>query len=181
MIKNIVIAGFGGQGILFAGKVLAQAALEEERFTTFFPSYGAEVRGGTAYCMVIISEEEIACPIFKNPDDAIILNEPSFKKFLPNIKDNGLLVVNSSLVKKTAVPEGVEDIWLPLTDKAREIGEIRTANLVALGIYLNKRPVVSNESVEKALKNILTNEKAKMLDINLKAFAEGSKMSKNDG
>ena len=173
MTENIVISGFGGQGCLFAGKVLAQAALEEDRFTTFFPSFGAEVRGGTAHCLVVISDEEIASPIFKNPDSAIILNEPSLKKFLPRMRKNGLVIINSSLVKKTTLPKGIKDIWVPVTEIARKMGENRVANLVALGVFLRQSSIVSIETVKKALKVVLTGEKGKLLGINLKALAEG--------
>jgi len=180
MKEDIVVSGFGGQGSLFTGKLLSQAALEEGKFTTFFPSYGAEIRGGTAHCLVVISDEEIASPIFKNPDLAIILNVPSLKKFLPRMKKNGLVIINSSLVKKIALPKGIRGIWVPVTEIARKIGENRVANLVALGAFLSQSNIVSIETVKKALKVVLTGEKGKLLDINLKALVEGINSGKTN-
>ena len=170
---NIVVAGFGGQGILFAGRLLAQAAMEEGKFTTFFPSYGAEMRGGTAHCLVIISSEEIASPIFKNPDLAIFLNEPSAKKFLPLMKKDGLAVLNSSLIKNCPLPEGIKIIRVPATELAQKLGDGKVANLAALGAFLMKSKIFPLEAIKKSLKAILTGEKNKLLDINLAALREG--------
>ncbi|MEA3369255.1 MAG: 2-oxoacid:acceptor oxidoreductase family protein [Candidatus Ratteibacteria bacterium] len=172
-MANIVVAGFGGQGILFAGRLLAQAAMEEGKFTTFFPSYGAEMRGGTAHCLVIISSEEIASPIFKNPDLAIFLNEPSAKKFLPLMKKDGLAVLNSSLIKDYSLPEGIKIVKVPATELAQKLGDGKVANLAALGAFLMKSKILSLEAMEKSLKVMLTGEKIKLLDINLAALRKG--------
>ncbi len=172
-MANIVVAGFGGQGILFAGRLLAQTAMGEGKFTTFFPSYGAEMRGGTAHCLVTISPEEIASPIFKNPDLAIFLNEPSVKKFLPLMKKDGLAVLNSSLIKDWPSSEEIKIIKVPATELARKIGDGRVANLVALGAFLMKSKIFSLEAMKKSLKTILTGEKIKLLNINLAALREG--------
>ena len=172
-MKNIVVAGFGGQGILFAGKLLAQTAMEEGKFTTFFPSYGAEMRGGTAHSLVTISPEEIASPIFKNPDLAVFLNEPSAKKFLPLMTKNGLAVLNSSLIKDYPSPAGITIVTVPATELAQRIGDGKVANLVALGAFLTKSKILSLGAIKKSLKTILTGEKIKLLDINLAALREG--------
>ncbi len=171
--EKIVIAGFGGQGVLFTGKVLCQAALEENKATTYFPSYGAEMRGGTAHCLVVISGEEIASPIFKESDSAIFLNEPSVKKFVPRMKKESLAVINSSLAKKVSLPEGIKAVWVPATEIARKIGEIRIANLVALGAFLGKNKIISLEAVKKALKAVLSGKKEKLLALNLEALQQG--------
>ena len=170
---NIIVAGFGGQGILFAGRLLAQTVMEEGKFTTFFPSYGAEMRGGTAHSLVTISSDEIPSPIFKNPDLAIFLNEPSAKKFLPLMTKNGLAVLNSSLIKECTSPEGITIVKVPATELAREIGDGKVANLVALGAFLMKSKILSLEAMKKSLKVILTGEKIKLLEINLTALRKG--------
>ncbi|MFH1368102.1 MAG: 2-oxoacid:acceptor oxidoreductase family protein [Elusimicrobiota bacterium] len=173
METKIIIAGFGGQGVLFGGTLIAQAALEEGKQTTWFPAYGAEIRGGTANSTAIVSDEEIGSPIITNPDILIILNEQSLDKFLPRMKPGTLVVINSSLVKNKVEKEGVRIVEVPASGIAdKQIGDIRTANLVAIGAMLKAKPVLKLESALKACEKVLT-EKPKLITINQKALQLG--------
>ena len=134
MTERIIIAGAGGQGIMLLGKILATSIMEENKFVTWLPSYGAEVRGGTAHCLVVVSDEEIGSPYIKEADALIVMNSPSLMKFKGRLKNKGLLIANSSLVdnitdKKFTV------LNFPFTDIASNLGNIRIANMVALGVY----------------------------------------------
>jgi 2-oxoglutarate ferredoxin oxidoreductase subunit gamma len=179
MIEKIIIAGAGGQGIMLLGKVLAEAAMRENKHITWLPAYGAEVRGGTAYCMVIISDNQIGAPYIDRADTLIIMNEPSLHKFLPRMKKNGLLIVNSSLVQK--VPKGSNIFAAAFTDTAVELGNLKVANMVALGFYINRKKILRSESLSRALKEIAPAEKKDLVGVNLRALSNGMEMSKNDG
>lgn len=173
MLERVIMAGFGGQGMMFIGKLLAQAGMEEGFNVTFFPSYGAEVRGGTAHCHVVISSEEISSPSVGTADTLIIMNQPSLEKFLPRLKPDGLMLTNSTMVEA-----GPDDriTSVPLSKIASEIGNIRVANIVALGAYQKLRPLSKNtDGIIDCLKRALTGKKQAMLNINRKAFEEGGK------
>jgi 2-oxoglutarate ferredoxin oxidoreductase subunit gamma len=168
---EIIIAGYGGQGLLFAGTLLSQTALEENKITTWFPAYGAEIRGGTANSSVIISNEEIGSPIIANPDILIALNEQSFKKFFPKAKDNALIIINSSLVKD--IPKGKNIVSIPATEIAdKELKDVRVANIVALGAYLKASNIMPLSSAKKACETVLA-DKSKMISLNQKALEIG--------
>jgi 2-oxoglutarate ferredoxin oxidoreductase subunit gamma len=174
MREELIIAGFGGQGVMFAGTLLAHAAMEEGKFVTFFPSYGAEVRGGTANSSVIISATEIGSPVVIRPDTLIILNQPSLDRFAKKLKDTGQMILNSTLIQDEAenkLPQKITRI--PASGIAEEMGNIRVANMVALGAYLKLKPVVKLESVAKALEILLTGKKAVLVEINKKALNAG--------
>ncbi|MCB4790332.1 MAG: 2-oxoacid:acceptor oxidoreductase family protein [Elusimicrobia bacterium] len=149
--EEIIIAGFGGQGVLLTGMILAQAALEEDKHTTWFPSYGAEMRGGTANSSVIISDEEIGSPVFVNPSTLIALNEQSLNKFLPKMKNGSMIIYNSSLVcKKPNIPD-VTVKPIPATELAdKQIKNVRTANMITLGVFLRSKNILSLNSAKKA-------------------------------
>jgi 2-oxoglutarate ferredoxin oxidoreductase subunit gamma len=159
--ENILIAGSGGQGIVFLASLIARAAVEEGRHVTFIRSYGSEMRGGTAHCLVRLSAQEIASPVFKKATIAIIMNKPSLERFKNRLDKKGLLMVNA---------EGKLD----LNKKALKLGSIKTANAIALGLALRKKPFVNRRSVEKVLKDGLK-EKKDLLRINLKALDLGYK------
>jgi len=174
MTEKIIIAGSGGQGIMLLGKVLATAAMKENKFVTWLPAYGAEVRGGTANCMVIISDSEIGSPYISKADTLLALNEPSLEKFIGRLKSGGSLLINSSLAK------GFSDkkfkIWqYPFTDIAIKIGNIKTANMVALGCLINAKKPVKIESVKGAFLDFAPN-KPELVEINEKALLEGAKL-----
>jgi len=174
------MSGFGGQGIMLMGRLLAHAAAEEDKFVTWIPAYGAEVRGGTAYCAVVISDEEIASPFANNPSSCIVMNEPSLKKYEGKIKKDGLLVINSSLAKIKPSRKDIEVLYVPATDIAQKLGNVRVANMVALAAYLAKAKVAKLETLKKVLKQeAIANKKESLLAINEQAIEEGAKYGSN--
>ena len=178
MYEEIIIAGSGGQGIMFFGNILCNAAVLQDKYTTFFPSYGAEIRGGTANCSVIISDDEIGSPVISNPSILIIMNEPSYRKFEPSVKKNGLVFVNSSLMKSIPSPSMSGRICVPATELALQIGDVRTANMVMLGKFIvetTTKKIFSADTITDSIKNVLKNKK-KLLDINLTALKRGMKL-----
>ncbi|MBU4346662.1 MAG: 2-oxoacid:acceptor oxidoreductase family protein [Candidatus Omnitrophica bacterium] len=175
MVEKIIIAGAGGQGIMLVGRVLAEAALKENKHITWLPCYGAEVRGGTAYCMVIISEAEIGSPYIDEADTLIIMNHPSLEKFKGRLKNNGLLIVNSSLAKIDA-PESSHLLRRPFTETAIKLGNIKTANIVALGCYITKSKVVAIKTVLGAIEDLAGEDKKGLVQINHEALKEGIKL-----
>ena len=173
METSIIIAGFGGQGVLFAGQLLAYAAMDSGRSVTWIPSYGPEMRGGTANCTVIISEEPIGAPIVSRPDIAVVLNQPSYDKYEPLVKAGGLLVVNSSLVTAVSNREDIETTYVPANAIAEELGTVKMLNVVALGALLAKRPLLSLEIMEQALTDHLPAKRAYLLESNLAVLQSG--------
>lgn len=174
MTEKILIAGEGGQGIMLLGKVLAEAAMREDKQVTWLPAYGAEVRGGTAYCMVIISDSPIGSPYIQEADSLIIMNNPSLNYFFKRLKPGGLLVLNSSLADE--VPEGKAVlIKKPFSDIASDLGNIKVANMVSLGAYISKKKIVSRESIIGVIRQMVPESKKGLLEINIKALsaAEG--------
>ncbi len=173
MREELIVAGFGGQGIMFTGTLLSQAAMMEGKFVTYFPSYGAEVRGGTAHCSVIIADLAIGSPVITNPDSLLILNKPSLDRFGPRLKKEGLLVLNSTLIEDETVVNCAQVVRLPATDIAENIGQIRVANIVALGKYLAIRKIVRQESIYQALEVLLAKKKKELIEVNKKALLAG--------
>jgi 2-oxoglutarate ferredoxin oxidoreductase subunit gamma len=173
--EEIIIAGFGGQGILLTGKLLAQTAMQGGKEVTYMPSYGAEVRGGTANCMVIISETKIACPVVSKPDSLIVMNKASLTKFGPRLKKNGLLIINSSLIDvEPQLDKTIEIISIPADNLAVELGSQRSANMVALGAYLQKRKHLTAYEATQALPDVLAKRYHVTLPINIKALQRGA-------
>lgn len=162
---------------MFMGNLLARAALEESKEVAWIPSYGAEVRGGTAHCMVVISEEPIGCPLVDLPDTAILMNEPSFEKFERKIKKGGLLILNVSLVKRNLERADLEVLKIPATEVAAKLGDVRVANIVALGAYIKKKKLLLPKNILLALKENLAKGKENLFQINERAFEEGMKFS----
>jgi 2-oxoglutarate ferredoxin oxidoreductase subunit gamma len=172
MEHGTVICGFGGQGILFAGKVLAQAALLEDRSVSWMPSYGPEMRGGTASCTVVIADRPIGSPIVDLADSVIALNPPSMAKYAPLLAPGGLLVVNDSLIEAEPSRTDIEVVRLPCTKLARTAGDDRFVSVVALGGLISRRGIVEPASVEAALAE-LVGDRPEVLKANLAAFAAG--------
>lgn len=177
MQSEIIIAGFGGQGVLFAGQVLAYAALDEGREVTWIPSYGPEMRGGTANCTVIISDEEIGSPLVRNPKAAIVLNLPSLEKYEPMVTAGGVLVANSSLINRGAERSDISTVFLPANDIAESLGNKRLMNMVALGALLELMPVLSIQAIEKALDNHLPERHKRLLPVNYQALRQGAEFA----
>ncbi len=176
MYEDILIAGFGGQGIVFAGRLLAYTGLKEGKEVVYFPSYGAEMRGGTANCTVIISDSPIASPIISHPQNAIMMSQPSYLKFLPRIKKGGRVLINTSLVKDELSREDVEIIKVPANEMAEEIATLRIANMVALGAWVKKSGIVSIETLIQSLKEVISKDKLDLLSLDKKALREGAKL-----
>lgn len=168
-----VIAGFGGQGLLFAGHVLAQAAMTEGREVTWLPSYGPEMRGGTASCTVVIADRPIGSPIVDAADSLLALNPPSLARFDPLLVPGGLLVLDASLIDTPPARTDVEVVAVPCTDLARAAGHDRLVSVVALGALLARRPIVSPTSVRAALETIVGPKHADLLTADLAAFDAG--------
>lgn len=157
------------------GKVLAQAAMLKGKFVTWLPAYGAEVRGGTAHCMVVISDQEISSPYIDKADTLIIMNYPSLERFRNRIKNKGLLIINSSLVPEYP-NNNVSTLKYPFTDIAIKLGNIRVANMVALGSLIAARNIVDLKSVQKAILDIAPAEKKELIEINKNALEQGYKL-----
>ncbi len=177
MTERIIIAGAGGQGIMLIGKVLAEAAMREDKHVTWLPSYGAEVRGGTAHCMVIISDTEIGSPYIPKADILIIMNGPSLNKFQNRIKDKGLLIVNSSLAAADIeASKNAQVLKYPFTDIALKLGNIKVANMVALGCFIAQTKVVDLTSISKVIRAIAPQDKKDLIEINQQALSGGAKL-----
>jgi 2-oxoglutarate ferredoxin oxidoreductase subunit gamma len=174
MQTEIVIAGFGGQGVLFAGQLLTYAAMDEGMEVTWIPSYGPEMRGGTANCTVIIADEEIGSPLVRNPQGVIAMNLPSLDKYEPLVKPEGVLVINASLINRAVERPDLEIVLVPSIEIAEELGNKRLINMVMLGALLNRLPVIPMQAVEKALADHLPERHQHLLELNIKALEEGA-------
>jgi len=172
MLVKTIIAGFGGQGVLSIGLSLTQAAMLEGRYVTYLPSYGAEVRGGTANCTVAISDEEIASPVASTPEFVIAMNQPSLIRFQNQIQSGGVLFLNSSLTQAEISRGDIEVVQVPADNIAEELGNRKSANVVMLGAFIKKSNLVSLDSVVKGLKDTLK-EKQKLIAINKEALTVG--------
>jgi len=172
MLQKILMSGIGGQGILFSGICLAWAAMEEGNHVTYLPSYGAEVRGGTANCTVAVSDEEIASPIASSPDFVIAMNRPSLVKFQNQIKHGGVLFLNSSLIQADTSRDDIEVVRVAADAMAKELGSAKSANMVMLGAFIRKSGIVSLEGIIEGLKSTLKN-KNKLIAVNEKAINAG--------
>lgn len=179
--EEIVIAGFGGQGIMLTGKLLAQTAMNAGKEVTYMPSYGAEVRGGTANCMVVISENEIACPLVSKPDSMIVLNKASLRKFAPRLKKGGLMIINSSLIDiDPQLDDSIEVVSVPADELAVELGSPKSTNMVALGAYLQRRGYLTPDAAAQALPDVLAKRYHQTLPVNIEALHKGSEYASNN-
>ncbi len=175
MNEQIICAGFGGQGIMLMGKFLAETGMKNGYNVTWLPSYGAEVRGGTAHSMVHISRERIASPVVSKPTTCIVMNKPSLVKFIDRIKKGGLLIVNTSMVNKVPEKKGIKIVKLPLTKLASELGNVKVANMIAVGAFIGLRKTLSLKDIQEALNRILPSKKD-LISINKKAIELGYKL-----
>ena len=172
---RIIVAGFGGQGVLTLGKVLCNAAMSEGKTVTYLPSYGAEVRGGTANCQVVISNDTVYSPLVERADSLIIMNQLSYDKFAGRVKPQGLLLVNSSVIELDEVPvEGPATVLaLPATEMAAEMGNVKIANVILLSAFVTMTHLVGQESCTAALEGLLGERKASLMDLNMQAMRRG--------
>lgn len=174
---EILFAGFGGQGIMFMGKLLAWCGLAARKHVTWMPSYGAEVRGGTAYSMTKISDKEIASPIVVNPDILVVMNEPSLVKYEDKLKAKGILVMNRSLVGIKPRRKDISIVSIPMTDLALKLGNIRSANMIAVGAMIKKAKLFPLKTVMSALKDMF-GDKENLFLLNKKAVEKGYSCTK---
>ena len=180
MLEEIIIAGFGGQGVLSMGQTLGYAAMVEKKNVSWMPSYGPEMRGGTANCITIVSDSPISSPIVSKYDTAIILNQPSMEKFESRVKPGGLLVYESTNILHASERKDIEIFGIPAADAANKLNNLKVANMVLLGSYLKKKPIVSLESIIEALKKVLPERYHNLLPLNRQALEVGAElMSKN--
>ncbi|HEY62237.1 MAG TPA: 2-oxoacid:ferredoxin oxidoreductase subunit gamma [Anaerolineae bacterium] len=177
METSIIISGFGGQGALFAGQVLTYAAMDNGMEVTWFPSYGPEMRGGTAHCVVIISDEEIGSPLTRTPTAVIALNLPSLDKYEPLIQTGGVLIGNASLIDRELVRKDINSLLIPANEIAEEIGNHQMANMVCLGALLSQIPILPLGAIEQALKDHLPERKMKWFPANVEALKRGKEFA----
>ena len=173
MLEQLIISGFGGQGILFIGQLLGYAATLEGRAVTYLPSYGPEMRGGTANCTVTISDDRIMSPLAPSPSSIIAMNLPSLDKFEPTVKPGGLLVINSSMVNRKPRRSDIRAIEVPANQIAEELKNTRLASIAVLGCYVAASKTVASDSVISALPKMLKGEREKLIPANIEAFKAG--------
>jgi len=173
MQEEIIISGFGGQGALFAGQVLAYTAMEQGKEVTWIPSYGPEMRGGTAHCIVIISDEPIGSPIVRRPSIAIIMNLPSLQKYGALVKSGGVLVVNSSLVPESVQRSDIQEVRVAASEIAGRLGDVRMGNVVLLGALLKVRPILPLDAVEASMDAHVSGRARRLLEQNKQALRQG--------
>ena len=173
MTYEILLAGFGGQGILFLGKLIATAGMVEGKEVSWIPSYGPEMRGGTANCSVVVSDRQIGTPVVAHPNVLVAMNRPSLEKFEAKMQPGGTLLVNRTLIEIPHTRQDIQAIYSEITGRASELGNPRLANVVALGALVARVPIVGKDAAIEALKKELSGKKAALLDLNLKALAAG--------
>jgi 2-oxoglutarate ferredoxin oxidoreductase subunit gamma len=172
---RLIVAGFGGQGVLSLGKLLCISAMAEGKTVTYLPSYGAEVRGGTANCQVTISSLTIYSPLVERADSLIILNQLSYDRFAARLRDGGLMVVNSSAID--AQEGNGRLVTVPATELAAQIGSVKVANVIMLGAFLAGAPVVEWESCRRALKELWGESKPALVEMNMRALEIGAEQA----
>ncbi len=174
MKEQCIFAGFGGQGMLLIGKFLAEAGMETGKHVSWLPSYGPEMRGGTANCSVVVSDRPVASPLINVADTVLAMNKPSLLKFEGSVKAGGLLLVNSSIIDIKTSREDVDAVYVPCNEIAESIGNLKGPNVVFLGAYIAKKPdVISEDAIINAMRIELGEKKAKFLDGNIKALQAG--------
>ena len=174
MQSEVQFAGFGGQGIMLMGQILAQAAMDEGFEVVWIPSYGPEMRGGTAYCTVVISDRLIGSPIIRNPGHLVAMNSPSLEKFAPFVKAGGVIFINSSIISIDVGRDNVDVLRVPVIDIAKELGNVKTANIIALAAFVSRSKVVKFDSLEDAVRAKFA-QKEKLIPLNMKALEEGKR------
>ncbi|MEN8907450.1 MAG: 2-oxoacid:acceptor oxidoreductase family protein [Clostridiales bacterium] len=172
---QIIISGFGGQGILSAGKMLAYGGMIEDKYVSWVPSYGPEMRGGTANCHVIVSKELIASPILSKVTALIVMNEPSLEKFESYVNQNGLIILDNSIINKFSVRKDIDVVAIPATQLANEMGNVAFANIILLGKLIHKTNLISKETIIESFKSILPEKKHHLIPMEINALELGMK------
>lgn len=177
MLEKVIMAGFGGQGLLFMGKLIAQIMMDQGKHVTYFPSYGAEVRGGTAHCHVVISDDEIHCPVVDRATSLVIMNVQSYGRFAPLLRPDGLMLLNTSIVQQHEASECKGQIVeVAATDEANAMGNPRVGNMIMMGAYIEARKLMTIDEVVAGIKRSLSTKKPEMLEINLAAVKRGQEI-----
>ncbi len=172
MQRDVIMAGFGGQGILLIGKMLAYAGMHEGKEVSWLPSYGPEMRGGTCNCTVVVSDKPVGSPVIRSPRAVVAMNLPSLEKFEPDIRSGGLLLINSSLIDRGTERDDLTVIEVPANEMATELGNPRGANMVALGAYLGATDAVSLEEIENVIRETFAAKPA-VIEVNIEALHKG--------
>jgi 2-oxoglutarate ferredoxin oxidoreductase subunit gamma len=179
MQSEVQFAGFGGQGIMLMGQIMAQTAMHQGYEVVWIPSYGPEMRGGTAYCTVVISDRPIGSPIIRNPKHLVAMNRPSLEKFAPTVQSGGTIFINSSIISIDAGRDDVDVIKVPIIEIAKELGNVKTANIVALAAFVSRSQVVDFEMLRKSVKDKFASRE-KLIPLNMKALEEGKKAASGE-
>ena len=174
MLVKTVFSGFGGQGVLMMGYLLALAGMREDRHVTYLPAYGAEVRGGTANCTVVVSSEEIASPIASSPEYAVVMNYPSMLKYQNSVKANGIMFLNSDLIEERPSRPDLQIVEVPANSLAHELGNDRALNIVMIGAFVQKTGAVKLETMEAAVVEVLSGKNKKVVEVNKRALIRGA-------
>ena len=174
MQTEVVIAGFGGQGVLFAGQILAYAAMDAGKEVTWIPSYGPEMRGGTANCTVVIADEEIGSPLVRHPRGLIAMNLPSLDKYEHQIQSEGIIIINTSLIDRRLVRDDLISVYIPANEIAESLGEKRLANIVLLGALITSLPILEVNDIEQSIIDHLPEKHRDLLPSNLQALKLGA-------
>ncbi len=175
MHEEVIISGFGGQGALFAGQLLTYTGMDEGWHVTWIPSYGPEMRGGTAHCIVILSDDDIGSPIIRQPTIAIVMNPASMDKYESLVKPGGLLVANSTLVRARSERDDIEAVYIPANELATELGNVKMANVVLLGAMLGTREILPIESIKRTLDEHIPERRKHIIEPNKRALDRGIK------
>jgi 2-oxoglutarate ferredoxin oxidoreductase subunit gamma len=176
MQESFLLAGFGGQGVMFAGQLLAYAAMDSGYEVTWIPSYGPEMRGGTAHCTVVISDKPIGSPIVSHPCIVVAFNNPSFEKYEALVQSDGLLAYNASLINQSSKRRDIDVLAVHASEEADRLGNMKLMNMVMLGAVLAARPVLSQNAMRRALENHLPVHHRNLLDLNFSALEAGASL-----
>ena len=179
MEKNFILAGFGGQGILLAGTILANAFMLDDKNVTWYPCYGAEMRGGTVNCEVVVSDSEVSSVHKSDCDYALVLNQQSFDRFINNLKSGGTIIANSTLVAETRPRNDINYVFAPMGKLANDLGTSKVTNVVSLGVLSSVVDFISKDALKLAIEKVLTDRKKDLLPLNIKALYAGCELTMN--
>jgi len=173
MHEEVIVSGFGGQGALFAGQLLAYTGMDEGWHVTWIPSYGPEMRGGTAHCIIILSADDIGSPVIRQPSICIVMNPPSMDKYEPLVKPGGLLVANSTLIRSRSERTDIEAVYVPANDLAAELGNVKMANVILLGAMLGTREILPIDGIKRTMEQHIPQRRKHIIEPNKRALDRG--------
>ncbi|HCI28797.1 MAG TPA: 2-oxoacid:acceptor oxidoreductase family protein [Fervidobacterium sp.] len=178
MTTRMIFAGFGGQGVMLMGQIISLAGMIEGKYVTWMPSYGPEMRGGTANCTVVLSDEEVASPVTDKAEVIVVMNIPSLVKFQTDVTPNGFLLINQSVIDRDADRSDIHVIKVPCNEVADELGNLKVANMVMLGAVIGGTDIISTDNLFKALEKKLSGGKSSLIEVNKKAITKGYEIGK---